>query len=57
MTLDDPRTFVKPVTVVYRYARRPKAERLMEKVCDVDSKALGAFEKAYPREPRYKHPF
>ena len=57
MTLDDPRTFVKPVTVVYHYARRPKAEGLMEKVCDVDSRALGAFEKAYPREPRYKHPF
>lgn len=57
MTLDDPKTFKTPVTVTYRYARRPKDEGLMEKVCDVDTKTLGAFEKAYPREPKYKHPF
>ena len=57
MTLEDFKTFVRPVTVIYRYARRPKEERLMEKVCDVDSKALNAFEKVYPREPKYKHPF
>ncbi len=57
MILDDPKTFTRPVTVTYRYARRPKDEALMEKVCEVDSKALGAFEKAYPREPKYKHPF
>jgi len=57
MTLDDPKTFTRPVTVVYRYAKRPKDEGLMDKVCDVDSKALNAFEAAYPREPKYKHPF
>lgn len=57
MTFDDPKTFIRPVTVVYRYAKRPKDEGLMEKVCDVDSKTLDAFEKAYPREPKYKHPF
>ena len=57
MTLDDPKTFVRPLTVVYRYARRPKGEGLMEKVCDVNSDTLKAFEKAYPREPKYKHPF
>jgi hypothetical protein len=45
------------VTVTYRYAKRTKDEALMEKVCDVDTKALNAFEKAYPREPKYKHPF
>jgi hypothetical protein len=57
MTLDDPKTFTRPVMVTYRYARRPKGEGLMEKVCDVDSKALSRFEAAYPREPKYKHPF
>ena len=57
MTLDDPKTFTRPVVVTYRYARRPRGEVLMEKVCDVDSKTLNAFEKAYPREPKYKHPF
>jgi len=57
MTLDDPKTFVRPVNVTYRYAKRAKDEALMEKVCDVDTKALNAFEKAYPREPKYKHPF
>jgi hypothetical protein len=57
MTLDDPKTFTRPLTVFYRYAKRPKDEALMEKVCDVSSKTLNAFEAAYPREPRYKHPF
>jgi hypothetical protein len=57
MTLDDPKTFVRPVTVAYRYRKLPKDQGLMEKVCDVDTKALNAFEKAYPREPKYKHPF
>ena len=57
MTLDDPKTFTRPVVVTYRYARRPRGEVLMEKVCDVDSKTLNAFEKAYPREPKYRHPF
>jgi hypothetical protein len=57
MTLDDPKTFTQPVTVTYRYAKRPKDEGYMEKVCDVDAQALVAFEKAYPRTPKYKHPF
>ena len=57
MTLDDPNTFVRPVTVIYRYAKRARDEALMEKVCDVDTKALNAFEEAYPRDPKYKHPF
>ena len=57
MTLDDPKVFVRPVTVTYRYARRPKGEGLMEKVCEVDAKTLNAFETAYPRAPKYKHPF
>ena len=57
MTLDDPNTFVRPVTVTYRYRKLPKDQGLMEKVCDVDTPALNAFEKAYPRSPKYKHPF
>ena len=57
MTLDDPKTFIRPVMATYRYTKRPKDEGLMEKVCEVDSKALDAFEKAYPRESKYKHPF
>ena len=57
MTLDDPKVFVRPVTVTYRYARRPKGEGLMEKVCEVDAKTLDAFEAAYPKAPKYKHPF
>ncbi len=57
LTLDDPKTFTRPVTVTYRYAKRPKDEGFMEKVCDVDVKALAAFEAAYPRTPKYKHPF
>jgi hypothetical protein len=57
MTLDDPKTFIRPVTVIYRYAKRSKDESLMEKVCDVDAKALSAFEAAYPKAPKYKHPF
>ncbi len=57
MTLDDPKTFVRPVTVTYRYAKRPRTETLLEKPCDVDAKALLDFEKTYPRENKYKHPF
>lgn len=57
MVLDDPKTFTRPITVTYRYAKRSRDEGLMEKVCDVDAKALGAFEKAYPHEQKYKHPF
>jgi len=57
MVLDDPKVFVRPVTLVYRYTRRPRDEGLMEKVCEVDRKGLEAFETAYPREPKYKHPF
>ena len=57
MTLDDPKVFTKPVTVTYRYARRPKAEALMEYVCEVDPRAMMTFDAAHPREPKYKHPF
>lgn len=57
MTLDDPTTFTRPVTVTYRFEKRPKDEALIEKPCDVDAKALTAFEAAYPRKPKYQHPF
>jgi hypothetical protein len=57
MTLDDPKVFTRPVTATYRYDRRPRDEGLMEYVCEVDPKAMMAFDAAHPKAPKYKHPF